>query len=598
MLLTQAARSVPGTGPETPDRDPRPLRVTRQGTVLVRRQDQDDRLIEQRLSRFAEPGPADERVSLFRLTESSLWQAFDLGVVSGADDVLDFLRRQAKGPLPQDLVTLVDDALARKTALRLVPDAVGGIWLTRTRSDFDLRSLAHREPIREFLQTAAGIDRVPVRAGKTTELRLALLSLGYPVRDVTPLGKEDGPLLSLSGRLSLRPYQREAAEAACGHPGGGVVALPCGGGKTWVGLATMARTPGPCLVVVPHRAALEQWHRLLLQNTTLQDRDLVVYAGQGRGHATPVAPRPFPVGTCVLVTYSMLAASRKDGTRPHLAGLGQTHWGLIIFDEVHVLPATVFRLSASLTAQRRLGLSATLVREDGHQGDVVALVGPVVYARSGTDLEEDGYLAAATLRAVRVPLDPAFRESYPRARTSQRLRMAATNPAKDAVCAAILERHRLQDDNVLILGQYLDQLARLGRILGCPVVTGRTPTEERQALFDAYRAGRLRVLILSRVANMAIDLPSASCAIQVSGSFGSRQEEAQRLGRLLRPKPDGRRATFYSLVTERTPEERFASHRSHYLKTLGYDTTATSVSDLMQSEPLPVRSFDLPKEEG
>lgn len=581
MLLTQPSAIRPALGQGVLGEDPFPLRVTRQGTVLVRHPNAVAPTLKRRLSQMAEAGPSDDGSAIFRLTESSLWQAYDLAVISTADDVLDLLARHSRGPLPADLVQKIRDALARKTALRLVPDAVGGIWLTRTRSDFDLRGLAQNPAVRDLLEPGAGVDRVPVKASKGTPLRLALLGLGYSVRDVTPLRGDAGPLLTLNHHLDLRTYQREAAGAVVGQPGGGVVALPCGSGKTLVGIATMARTPGPCLVVVPHRAALEQWHRLLLRHTALTDSAIVIYAGKGRGRGADIPVRPFAPTQCVLVTYAMLAASRKDGNRPHLTGLGQTAWGLIIFDEVHVLPATVFRLSASLLAQRRLGLSATLIREDGHQGDVAALVGPVVYARTGSDLEEDGYLAPATLLAVRVPLDPALREKYPRARTSQRLRMAATNMAKDAVAEALLQRHRAQGDGVLVLGQYLDQLARLGAVLGCPVVTGRTPIEERQAYFDAYRSGQVQVLILSRVANMALDLPSASVAIQVSGSFGSRQEEAQRLGRLLRPKPDGRAATFYSLVTERTPEERFAAHRAHYLQTLGYQTQTVSVPEVL-----------------
>jgi DNA excision repair protein ERCC-3 len=538
----------------------RPLRLCADGTVVCRLDAPAARSALDLLERVAERGPRDTRYALYRLTEQSLWQAAARGLTPRAQTLLAALAGACPLPLPPSLTARLERALARVDCLRLIADARGDLWLTTGHPEGasapDLRRLAADPAVRASLGGAATPDRAPVRAERRAALRAALLRLGYPVRDLAPTRVPVAPLTLGTGALVPRPYQLEAADAAFRHGGGAVVVLPCGAGKTLVGALALARAGLPALIVVPHHSAARQWRSLLTRQLPLDPTDVAAYR------------RDRPLSRVTIVTYAMLAVA-QDGRHPHLERLAGCDWRLVVYDEVHLLPAPVFALAAALPAARRLGLSATLVREDEHQADVLALVGPVVYAVDGPALAARGYLARARCVEVRVPLPPDLRERFLRASAAARLRIAAENPAKDGVAATILARHG--DVASLVLGQYLRQLERLGRRLGAPVITGRTPAAERERLYGAFSAGDVRRLVLSRVGNLALDLPDATVAVQVSGAFGSRQEEAQRLGRILRPKADGAEARLYTVVTSDSPEESFVRRRARYLRSQGYE---------------------------
>jgi len=544
-----------------------PLRLCADGTAIVHLDRPGAGTARALLETIAERGPRDGHTALYQIHEESLWQAAARGRAPAPRAVLATLASASPLPVPAALARRIEGALTRTASLRLYADATGALWLARTEAGdtLDLRSLARTAAVRDCLLGAATPDRAPVRPDRRYALRAALLRLGYPVRDMGAAAAAGRAVRVREDAQTPRPYQVAATEALFAQPAGGVVVLPCGAGKTLVGVLAIARSGVPALVVVPHHEAASQWRACLLGQTGLSPADVRVYRGPG-----DVAP-------VTLVTYAMLA-TRSGDARPHLRRLAERTWSIVVFDEVHLLPAPVFALSAVLPAQRRLGLSATLVREDGHQGDVLALVGPVVYALEGAALEQAGFLARATCEEVRVPLPEDLREQYLRETAARRLRMAADNPAKDGVAARLVSDHAASP--CLVLGQYLSQLERLGQRLGAPVVTGRSPREERERLYAAFRAGALGCLVLSKVGNLAVDLPAASVAIQVSGSFGSRQEEAQRLGRVLRPKPDGGEARFYSLVTAQSREVAFAAHRARYLVAQGYGYTVRDAGGL------------------
>ena len=394
----------------------------------------------------------------------------------------------------------------------------------------------------------------------------ALLKLGWPAEDLA--GYVDGeahPIALDQSDWTLRPYQSEAAESFW-HGGSGVVVLPCGAGKTLVGAASMAHAQATTLILVTNTVSARQWKAELIKRTSLTEDEIGEYSGS-RKEIRPVT----------IATYQVLTTRRK-GAYTHLDLLDARDWGLVIYDEVHLLPAPIFRMTADLQARRRLGLTATLVREDGRESDVFSLIGPKRYDAPWKDIEAQGWIAPADCVEVRVALSEGERMAYATAEPEEKYRLAASTPEKTRVAEALVRKHA--GEPTLVIGQYLDQLDELGADLDAPVIKGDTTVKERQRLFDAFRSGEISLLVVSKVANFSIDLPEASVAIQVSGTFGSRQEEAQRLGRVLRPKEDGRTAHFYTVVARDTVDAEFAAHRQRFLAEQGYAYSIRDAADL------------------
>ena len=404
--------------------------------------------------------------------------------------------------------------------------------------------------------------------GKRGHLKQALLQIGYPAEDLAGYAPgDDLPVLlrqsTLSGKpFMLRHYQTEAAEvfhaSGSARGGSGVIVLPCGAGKTIVGMAAMAQLQTSTLILTPNTVAVRQWMSELVDKTSLTEDMIGEYSGLQKDI------RPVTVSTYQILTY------RKRATEdfPHFGLFSARNWGLIIYDEVHLLPAPVFRITAEIQARRRLGLTATLVREDGMEGDVFSLIGPQKYNVPWKDLEKQGWIATAICHEIRVPLDESIRMEYALAPQRQKYSVAAHNPRKLPVLQAILNRHA--DESILVIGMYLDQLDELATRLNAPLITGATPVAEREKLYEQFRSGEVRILVVSKVANFSVDLPDASVAIEISGTFGSRQEEAQRLGRILRPKSNGAMAHFYTIVTRETVDQTFAANRQRFLTEQGY----------------------------
>ena len=397
-------------------------------------------------------------------------------------------------------------------------------------------------------------------------LKQVLLKLGWPAEDLA--GYVDGEAHAIDlvqDGWELRAYQREAVEGFW-HGGSGVVVLPCGAGKTIVGAAAMAEAKATTLILVTNTVAARQWRHELLKRTSLTEDEIGEYSG-ARKEIRPVT----------IATYQVMTTRRK-GVYTHLELLDARDWGLVVYDEVHLLPAPIFRMTADLQARRRLGLTATLVREDGREGDVFSLIGPKRYDAPWKDIESQGYIAPADCVEVRVTLSDSERLAYATAEPEDRYRFASTTATKTRVVEQLVERHR--GDQVLVIGQYIDQLDDLGERLDAPVIKGETTVKQREALFDAFRTGEISLLVVSKVANFSIDLPEAAVAIQVSGTFGSRQEEAQRLGRVLRPKADGRTARFYAVIARDTVDQDFAAHRQRFLAEQGYAYRIVDSDDL------------------
>jgi DNA excision repair protein ERCC-3 len=430
-----------------------------------------------------------------------------------------------------------------------------------------LEEVLRQKKIAPLLGARVDEDTVVVHPSERGHLKQALLKVGWPAEDLA--GYVDGEAHAIALReegWSLRGYQKEAAEGFWAG-GSGVIVLPCGAGKTLVGAAAMAQAQATTLILVTNTVAGRQWKRELIARTSLTAEEIGEYSGE-RKEIRPVT----------IATYQVITRKTKGEYR-HLELFDSRDWGLVIYDEVHLLPAPVFRMTADLQSRRRLGLTATLVREDGREGDVFSLIGPKRYDAPWRDIEQQGWIAPAECTEVRVTLTDAERMSYAVADPEERYKMASTAHTKTAVVRTLLERH--PGEPALVIGAYLDQLDELGEALDAPIIQGSTRNREREALFDRFRAGELPVLVVSKVANFSIDLPEASVAIQVSGTFGSRQEEAQRLGRLLRPKGDGRQAHFYSVVARDTLDTDYAAHRQRFLAEQGYAYRIVDADDLL-----------------
>jgi DNA excision repair protein ERCC-3 len=513
---------------------------------------------------FAELERSPEHVHTYRLTPLGLWNARAAG--HDAESVVDALLRFSRYPVPHALLVDVAETMDRYGRLQLVNDPAHGLVL-RALDRAVLVEVAKSKKLAGMLGGPVDPETLIVHASERGRLKQALLKLGWPAEDLA--GYVDGeahPIALREEGWALRSYQHEAVEHFWAG-GSGVVVLPCGAGKTLVGAAAMAQASATTLILVTNTVAGRQWKRELIARTSLTEDEIGEYSGE-RKEIRPVT----------IATYQVLT-TRRGGVFPHLDVFGARDWGLVIYDEVHLLPAPIFRFTADLQARRRLGLTATLVREDGREGDVFSLIGPKRYDAPWKDIEAQGWIAPASCVEVRVTLTEAERMEYAMAEPDERYRVAATAGTKLPVVQALAARHA--GDQILVIGGYLDQLRELSSYLDAPFLQGATTNRERERLFDAFRAGTLSTLVISRVGNFSIDLPEAAVAIQVSGTFGSRQEEAQRLGRILRPKGDGRQAHFYTVVARDTIDTEYAAHRQRFLAEQGYAYTIVDADDVL-----------------
>ena len=513
---------------------------------------------------FAELERSPEHVHTYRLTPLGLWNARAAG--HDAEQVVDALVRYSRYAVPHALLVDVADTMDRYGRLQLVKYPAYGLALV-SRDRAVLEEVVRQKKIAPMLGARVDEDTILVHPSERGRLKQALLKVGWPAEDLA--GYVDGeahPIALREDGWSLRPYQVEAVQGFWAG-GSGVVVLPCGAGKTLVGAAAMAEAQATTLILVTNTVAGRQWKRELIARTSLTEEEIGEYSGE-RKEIRPVT----------IATYQVMTTRRKGEYR-HLELFDTRDWGLIVYDEVHLLPAPIFRLTADLQSRRRLGLTATLVREDGREGDVFSLIGPKRYDAPWKDIESQGYIAPADCTEVRVTLTDAERMEYATAEPEDRYKVGATARTKLPVVRALVDRHR--GDQVLVIGAYLDQLDTLGEELDAPIIQGSTTTRERERLYDAFRAGEVSTLVVSKVANFSIDLPEASVAIQVSGTFGSRQEEAQRLGRVLRPKSDGGTAHFYTVVARDTLDQEYAAHRQRFLAEQGYAYTIVDADDLL-----------------
>ncbi|WP_434451356.1 DNA repair helicase XPB [Lentzea sp. E54] len=513
---------------------------------------------------FAELERAPEHVHTYRVTPLALWNARAAG--HDAEQVVDALVRFSRYPVPQPLLVDVVDTMSRFGRLVLANNPAHGLVL-HSNDRAVLEEVLRNKKVAPMFGARIDDDTVIVHPSERGRLKQLLLKVGWPAEDHA--GYVDGEAHAIEldeNGWKLRDYQRLAAQAFWAG-GSGVVVLPCGAGKTLVGAAAMAEAQATTLILVTNTVAGRQWKRELIARTSLTEEEIGEYSGE-RKEIRPVT----------IATYQVITRKSK-GEYKHLELFDSRDWGLIVYDEVHLLPAPVFRMTADLQSRRRLGLTATLVREDGQEGDVFSLIGPKRYDVPWRDIEAQGWIAPAECTEVRVTLTDNERMQYATAEPEERYKLCSTARTKIPVVRRVLERH--PDEPALVIGAYLDQLDELGEELGAPVIKGSTRNKEREELFDRFRRGELRTLVVSKVANFSIDLPEASVAIQVSGTFGSRQEEAQRLGRILRPKGDGRQAHFYSVVSRDTLDTDYAAHRQRFLAEQGYAYKIVDADDLV-----------------
>lgn len=526
------------------------------------------------LVRFAELVKSPEHIHTYRITPLSIWNACAAGVL--ANEIIETLVCYSKYPVPEHVLTGINDFASRYGRVCLRRNDYG--LLLSVEDEALAEEISRRKQVAPLLAERISEKQfivLPVNRGK---IKQALIKIGYPAEDMA--GYSAGETTSftirditLSGkRFSLRPYQQQAADTF--HAGGqarggsGVIVLPCGAGKTIIGIACMNELQTSTLILTTNVTASRQWKTELMDKTSLVDDLIGEYSGAKK------EIKPVTIATYQIMTYR----PDREGDFLHLGLFDQRDWGLIIYDEVHMLPAPVFQITAGLQAKRRLGLTATLVREDGKEEDVFALIGPKKVDVPWKEMEGQGWIANASCCEIRLPLPDDMRMAYAIANRRSKFRISSENPDKTDVVMRILQRHK--NAQTLIIGLYVDQLKKIAEALGLPLITGKTPQKLRDDLFDQFKTGKINILVVSKVANFAVDLPDASVAIQISGTFGSRQEEAQRLGRILRPKSDNGRAHFYTIVSRDTVEQDFALKRQLFLCEQGYEYHIMQGNDL------------------
>jgi DNA excision repair protein ERCC-3 len=540
-----------------------PLIVQSDKTLLLEIDHEQADACRKAIAPFAELERSPEHIHTYRLTPLGLWNARAAG--HDAEQVVNVLLTFSRYAVPHALLVDVAETMARYGRLRLDKHPVHGLVLSSVdKAVFE--EVIRAKKVAGMIGERLDDETVAVHPSQRGNLKQALLKLGWPAEDFA--GYVDGeahPIALDESEWTLRPYQREAADSFW-HGGSGVVVLPCGAGKTLVGAAAMAQAQATTLILVTNTVSARQWKSELVKRTSLTEDEIGEYSG-AKKEIKPVT----------IATYQVLTMRRK-GVYPHLELLDAKDWGLIVYDEVHLLPAPIFRMTADLQARRRIGLTATLVREDGREGDVFSLIGPKRYDAPWKDIESQGWIAPADCVEVRVTLPESERLAYATAEPEERYRLASCTHAKVLIAEQLVKQH--QGEPTLVIGQYLEQLDELAEHLGAPVIKGETTVKERERLYAGFRSGEIELLVVSKVANFSIDLPEAAVAIQVSGSFGSRQEEAQRLGRLLRPKADGKTARFYTIVSRDTVDADFAQNRQRFLAEQGYAYRIVDAGDL------------------
>ena len=504
------------------------------------------------LSIFAELERAPEHIHTYRITKLGLWNARAAG--HDSQFVIDVLEKYSKYPIPPAVTKDIADLMSRYGKLHIQRDDENRLLLLSDDKAV-LAEVGRQKKIKE-LMTEPVVGGFVLAEWARGAVKQELLKIGWPAEDLAGYAKGEPMAIELdTENWSLRDYQTQAVNRF-NELGSGVVVLPCGAGKTLVGAAAMAEIKTNTLILVTNSVSARQWREELVNRTTLTEDQIAEYSGSSKDLAE-----------VTIATYQILT-TKRGGQYRHLELLNARDWGLIVYDEVHLLPAPIFKMTAELQAKRRLGLTATLVREDGREGDVFSLIGPKRFDALWKDIEAEGYIAPANCYEVRIPLTDEKRMEYAIAQQEERFRIASTIDEKIALTKQILKNH--PGEPALIIGQYLDQIEQFSKTLDIPKLTGETPVDERERLYKAFREGTIPALVVSRVANFSVDLPEASVAIQVSGSFGSRQEEAQRLGRVMRPKADGRSAHFYTLISRDTVEQDFAQNRQRFLAEQGY----------------------------
>ena len=551
-----------------------PLIVQSDKTVLIEVDNPIYERARDELARFSELEKSPEHIHTYRLTPLSLWNAASSGLTAGS--IIASLEEYSKFDLPDNVRRDVEDYVARYGRIKLVKE--GGRLFLKSEDAYLLTEVWHHKAAGPFLIGRPDDYTLQVDPARRGHIKQALVRIGYPAEDLAgyvegaPLDFTLRPVTTGGNPFGLRPYQEQAVDSfwaeGSNRGGSGVIVLPCGAGKTVVGLGVLSKAVCQTLILSANVTAVRQWIEEICDKSHLPREMIGEYTGEVK------EIRPITVSTYQILTYR----KNTEEEFPHFALFDSRNWGLIIYDEVHLLPAPVFRITAEIQARRRLGLTATLVREDGRETDVFSLIGPKKFDVPWKDLERQGWIAAAECHEIRVELDPDLRLEYATADDRAKFRIASENPAKDALVRRLAERHR--QDQVLVIGQYLDQLRRLAETLDAPLITGQAGNRDREELYRGFKHGEIKLLVVSKVANFAVDLPDANVAIQVSGTFGSRQEEAQRLGRILRPKSDGGAAHFYSLVTRDTKDQDFAAKRQMFLTEQGYRYTIAHAEEV------------------
>ena len=547
---------------------------------------------------FAELEKSPEHLHTYKLSPLSLWNAASANF--SADDAIAVLQKYARYDVPQSIIVWIKEISNRFGKIKLInapnvhfsddsektiiKKTVDGKEVLQKITEQYLYLVADSLAVFKEIGANHSVKKyltVPITATapdapdysyilKLTDrgtIKQLLLQTGWPVKDEVPLCDGESLSIHLREKLSngkeliIRDYQKKSAQALIGDKGPGTgfgtIVLPCGSGKTIVGMTIMDMLKTSTLIITTNISAVHQWIDELLDKTDLNRDQIAEYSGENK------EIKPVTVATYQVLTWR----PNKEGPYPHFSLFHKRNWGLIIYDEVHMLPAPVFRVVAELQAVRRVGLTATLVREDGCEGYVFSLVGPKRYDVPWKELEREHWIADAECIEVRIDLPVSSEIDYAVSTAREKHKIASMNIKKLPIVKEIIQK--CPDDKILVIGQYVQQLSLIAKELDVPLITGKTPNSERDKIYADFRDGKTKVLVVSKVANFAIDLPDASVAIQVSGTFGSRQEEAQRLGRILRPKE--RKSRFFTLITRNTVEEEFGSNRQKFLAEQGYE---------------------------